>query len=106
MKEGSIVSAILWMCLLSLLLFWLPTLGPLIAGFVGGQKAGGVGRAILAVILPAALFGVLLLFLGSALTGLPLIGAVAAVGGFALALSHVGGLLLGAIIGGIAVHFK
>src|SRR3712207_9056820 len=48
---GSIGSATLWMAGLSVLLFWIPTLGPLIAGFVGGRKAGGVGPAIVAAII-------------------------------------------------------
>ena len=40
-NHGSIISAVLWMLLISVLLFWLPFIGPLIAGFVGGKKAGG-----------------------------------------------------------------
>lgn len=28
------------MFILSILLFWLPLIGPLVAGFVGGRKAG------------------------------------------------------------------
>jgi hypothetical protein len=100
-KKGSITGAILWMIIISILLFWLPVLGPLIAGIVGGKKAGGVGSALAAVILPAVIFGVLLFVLVSTISGLPLIGAVAGAGGVVLALSHVGPLLIGAIIGGI-----
>ena len=48
-----------WMGGLSLLLFWLPVGGPLIAGLVGGVKAGTVGRAVTAVFLPAVLTGLL-----------------------------------------------
>ena len=47
-SEGSILSAIVWMFIISILLFWLPVVGPLVAGFVGGMKAGGVGSAVLA----------------------------------------------------------
>lgn len=100
-KEGSIVSGIFWMFLISLLLCWMPVLGPLIAGIVGGKKSGGVGNAILAVFLPAIIFGVLLTFLASSLTGAPIVGAIAGAGGFVFAVSQVGPLLLGAIIGGI-----
>ena len=100
-KKGSITAAIIWMIIISILLFWLPVLGPLIAGIVGGKKAGGVGAAIAAVILPAIVFGVLLFALVSTISGIPLIGAVAGAGGVVLALSHVGPLLVGAIIGGI-----
>lgn len=98
-RQGSVVSAMLWMFVLSILLFWLPFLGPFIAGFVGGRKAGTVGDAILAVILPAVIFGALLFFLGTVMTGIPLLGALAGMGGVVLALVHVGPLLLGAILG-------
>ena len=100
-RPGSIGSAIIWMFVLSILLFWLPVIGPLIAGFVGGRKAGGLGNAIIAVILPAVLFGVILFFLGSLLTGIPLFGIMAGTGGAILVLAHVGPLLLGAILGAL-----
>jgi len=35
------------------------------------------------------------------ITGMPLVGVVAAAGGFALALAHVGPLLIGAFVGGL-----
>jgi hypothetical protein len=100
-RPGSVISATLWMFVLSVLLFWLPILGPLIAGFVGGRKAGGVGNAILAVILPALVFGVVLFLLASILTGLPIFGFIAGAGGAVLALAHIGPLLVGAIVGAI-----
>jgi hypothetical protein len=100
-KKGSIVAGILWMFLISLLLFWLPVIGPLVAGIVGGKKAGSVGSAILAVFLPGIIFGVVLFVFASSLTGIPLLGAIAGVGGFALSLVHIGPLLIGAIIGGV-----
>ena len=100
-KNGSILSAIIWMFVISLLLFWLPFAGPLIAGIVGGRKAGGLGSALIAVFLPGIVFGVALFILASSLTGIPLIGIVAGAGGFILAISHIGPLLLGAIIGAI-----
>ncbi len=99
-KQGSVVSGIFWMFLISLLLFWLPLLGPFLAGLVGGKKSGGVGAAVAAVFLPGIVFGIALFALASALSGMPLLGAVAGMGGFALSLVHIGPLLLGAIIGG------
>ncbi|HKX16423.1 MAG TPA: hypothetical protein VJT33_00225 [bacterium] len=90
-----------WMFIISFLLFWLPVIGPLIAGIVGGKKAGGVGPAILAVLLPIVVLGVALTLFGSALTGIPLLGAVLGLGAFVILLTHVGPLLLGAIIGGL-----
>jgi hypothetical protein len=90
-----------WMFLISILLFWLPVLGPLIAGIVGGRKAGGVGNAILAVILPALFLGAALLLSGAAITGIPVLGALVGIGVTALVLLHAGPILLGAIIGGL-----
>ena len=100
-RKGSISGAMLWMTVISLLLFWLPVLGPFIAGLVGGRAAGGVGPAIIATFLPAVIFGVLLFVLATALTGIPLLGALAAFGGVVLAVAHIGPLLVGAILGGI-----
>lgn len=100
-KKGSVLVGLLWMILLSVLLCWLAFVGPLLAGLVGGKKAGGVGKALLAALLPAILFGAVLFALATTMTGLPVIGAVAAGGGFVLAVSQVGPLLLGAIIGGL-----
>lgn len=99
--QGSIASAIIWMFVLSIVLFWLPILGPLIAGFVGGRKAGSLSNALLAVILPAAVGGVILFFLATLVTAAPLLGLIAGAGGAVLALAHVGPLLLGAIVGAI-----
>ena len=88
------------MFVISLLLFWLPFFGPLIAGFVGGKKAGGVGSAIGAVFLPALILGVFLFVLGT-VSGLPVVGAVTGATAFlVVALGAVGPLLVGAIIGG------
>jgi hypothetical protein len=91
----------IWMFVLSILLFWLPVVGPLIAGFVGGRKAGSVGNAILAVFLPGVVFALALFFLASLLTGIPLFGFLAGAGGFVLASAHVGPLLFGAIFGAL-----
>ena len=99
-REPSALRGMLWMILISILLFWLPFFGPLIAGFVGGKKAGTVGSAILAVFLPAILIGVFLFFFGTVLSGIPGIGLIAGMGGFVLALAGIGPLLIGAIIGG------
>ena len=100
-NKGSIISGIFWMFLISILLFWLPGIGPFIAGVVGGKKAGGILNAIIAVFLPAIVLGVFLFLFTSMLTGAPVIGFVAGAGSFVLVISNVGPLLLGAIIGGI-----
>lgn len=98
--KGSLWAAIAWMGGLSLLLFWLPLIGPFIAGFVGGKKAGSVGNAALAVFLPGLLLAVLSFILGTMLSGLPLIGILAGFGGLVLAFSSIGPLLVGALLGG------
>lgn len=98
---GSIGAGIAWMLLLLLLLFWLPLLGPFIAGVVGGKKSGGIGNAIVAVFLPCVAFAVLLFGLATTLSGLPLIGAIAGGGGLLLSILHIGPLLVGAIFGGL-----
>jgi hypothetical protein len=99
-SNGSIFSAIILMFVISLILFWLPLLGPFIAGFVGGRKAGSFGSAITAVFLPSIIFAILLFSAASSISGLPLIGMIAGGGGFILAVTGISPLFLGAIIGG------
>lgn len=99
-RRGSVLAGAAWMLVLSLLLFWLPLLGPLLAGYVGGKRAGGVGRAIEAVFLPGVLIG-FLVFLLFTIPGFPLVGLAA--GGLTflvVAAGLIGPLLVGAIIGG------
>ncbi len=100
-KKGSILLAMIWMAVLSLLLLWLPALGPLIAGIVGGKVAGGVLRGFTAVLLPSLILAVALFLLATTLTGIPLIGMVAGAGTLVLLVVQVGPLLLGALIGGL-----
>jgi hypothetical protein len=104
-ERGDVISGAIWMLFISLLLFWLPVFGPLIAGFVGGRKAGGLGSAILAVFLPALLLGVFLFSFATVLTGFALLGIVAGTGSFFLIAGGVGPLLVGAIIGGVLGPF-
>jgi len=101
MEKGSLTMAIIWMAVISLLLFWLPLLGPLIAGLVGGKTAGSPGRGLLAAVLPAAVLSVMLLGVGTALTGLPVIGAIASASLFLLIIVQGFPLVIGALIGGL-----
>jgi hypothetical protein len=98
-KRGSILSGAFWMLLLSALLFWLPALGPLIAGYVGGKKAGGVIKGLIAGILPALALGAFFLTVGASVN-LPVIGAVLGGTATVLILVHSAVLLVGALIGG------
>jgi hypothetical protein len=100
MGKGSILAAALWMIGLSIVLFWLPVLGPLIAGVVGGRVAGGVGRAVLAALLPVLILAVLV-FVVAAIFALPVVGAVAGVGLVLVVIINSVPLLIGAVIGGI-----
>lgn len=93
----------LWMTLLSLILCWLPVIGTLIAGLVGGNKAGGVMAAITAVFLPALLIGALMFGFTTFFTGVPGMGFLAGFGVAALATMNIGPLLLGAIIGAVLI---
>lgn len=48
--------ALAWVLGLSIVLGWLPVIGPLIAGFVGGRAARRVGVALGAALIPAVLW--------------------------------------------------
>lgn len=78
-RRGSVFSAAGWMVGLSILLFWLPIVGPFIAGFVGGRRAVTVGRALIAAFAPAVLLAVVVVAILAAFE-LPIIGAVAGIG--------------------------
>ncbi len=94
-KQGSVGSALFYMLLLSLLLIWLPGIGPFVAGFVGGRKAGTFGNALLAFLVPAALF-TLAIFL---LPGFPLFSVVLAMAALPMFFIYNGMLFLGLLVG-------
>lgn len=100
-KNGSIVMGMIWMFVISLLLFWLPAIGPLIAGIVGGKVSGGVGAGLLAALLPGLLLAIALFFAGTVLTTLPVIGTFIAGLGLLIYLLYVPVLMIGALIGGL-----
>lgn len=96
--------AMIWMAVISLVLFWLPLAGPLLAGFVGGRAAGGAERGLLAAMLPTLLLCLMLMAAGTALTGVPAIGAIASVSVFLVLVLQSLPLLVGAFIGGFTVR--
>jgi hypothetical protein len=51
-RPYSIMSASKYILLISLMLYWLPIIGQMIAGFVGGRRAGSPLKAIIAALLP------------------------------------------------------
>lgn len=91
----------IWMFIISLLLFWLPGIGSLIAGIVGGKRAGGIMAGIMAAMLPGIVVGAALFFAGTMLTTLPVIGAILAGSGLLLYVFYIPPLLIGALIGGL-----
>jgi hypothetical protein len=103
MAKGSVVSGMLWMIFLSVLLFWLPILGPLLAGIVGGKKSGGVLRALTACILPIVILSTVV-WISFTVVGLPFHGLLiaGALGGSLVVylLFHNFALVCGAIVGG------
>lgn len=105
-RRGSIPNAIAWMIGLSALLFWMPIVGGLIAGFVGGQKAGSPGRGAVAAVLPGLLFTVFVMLFGTLLGSIPIIGHVfallAGMGTIVLSTVNLIPLVLGAVVGGYA----
>lgn len=104
---GSLTAAINWMGGLTLLLFWLPVAGPLIAGFVGGVKAGTIGRAMAAVFVPAIGLAIMVMAAVAYLADWVWFwGVIAGIGTAALMLLNIGPLLLGALLGGIAARLR
>lgn len=98
-SSGSTVSGGLWMLILAIFLSWLPILGPLIAGFVGGRMIGEEKRALAVALVPAVLLaGVLWLILAA--FELPVLGAVAGFGALVVVAVQDLPLLLGAWFGG------
>ena len=103
-RRGSIPKAMAWMVGLSVALFWIPFIGSLIAGFVGGRKAGGLGEGVIAALLPGVILLLTSILLGSVLGWIPVIGQLVGwllgMGAWVLGFVNVVPLLLGAAIGG------
>jgi hypothetical protein len=98
-RRSSIVIGSIWMVFLSLALFFVPLLNGLIAGAVGGYKVGGVGRALVAAILPAVVVGTGL-WIAFAFFEAPVWGFLAgAAVGIIILLADLG-LFIGAVVGG------
>jgi hypothetical protein len=97
------MQGVAWTTGLSIALFWLPVIGPAIAGFVGGRYHGSPGAAVGFALLPALLLAVLILLVLGAFD-LPVIGAIAGVGVFvAVAVQNIP-LVVGAYAGGTAAQ--
>ena len=75
MERGSVMKAALYMGVISLVLIWLPIVGPVIAGIAGGKAARTVGKALVASVIPSIVLGVGLFAILNAFD-LPLVGAL------------------------------
>ncbi|MDD1771047.1 MAG: hypothetical protein LUO79_08175 [Methanomassiliicoccales archaeon] len=60
-KAYSFWGAVKYTTVLTILLWWLPIFGQMIAGYVGGRRAGSPWRAVLAALIPVAFIFVILL---------------------------------------------
>lgn len=99
-EHKKILGPSIWMIIISLLLFWLPGVGPLIAGYVGGKMAGDVSHAFKAALLPMVLVGVVVFF-AITLIGLPIVGAIAGAAVIIyIAIIEIA-LIAGAVVGGL-----
>lgn len=87
------------MAVTGVLLSWLPVIGPLLAGFLGGREAGTPPRALGAAVIPAVLVGIVVWLVLWAFD-LPVLGVVAGIGVVVVLLVQLAPLLLGAWIGG------
>jgi len=60
-KAYSFWGAVKYTTILTILLWWLPIFGQMIAGYVGGRRAGSPLRAVLAALIPVAFIFIILL---------------------------------------------
>lgn len=97
--NDSVVAASLWIVGLSILLGWIPVIGPAIAGYVGGRKAGSPGRGVVAGIIPAILLGIIVGVI-LAMFELPIIGTVTGIATVIWVAIEAIPLLIAAAIGG------
>lgn len=91
------------MLVLAVLLSWIPVVGPLVAGVVGGRMIGGAKRALAVALIPAVALAVLIVAI-LALFDLPVLGAVAGFAAFVVVAVQEVPLLVGAYAGGALVQ--
>lgn len=99
--NDSVAIASVWIVGLSILLGWIPVIGPAIAGYVGGRKAGSPSRGLIAGIIPAVVLGVIVGIV-LALFELPIIGTVTGVAVAVWIAIEAVPLLIAAAVGGWA----
>jgi uncharacterized membrane protein len=97
-QSSSVLIGAFWMLGLTVVLFWLPVLGPLIAGYVGGRRSGSVAGAGIASIIPAVLATGLFMLFGAGL-GFPLLDSLSEAGILIILLLEPIPLIGAAIVG-------
>lgn len=97
--RGATVQGGVWMLILAVLLSWLPILGPLVAGFVGGRMIADEKRALGVALIPAVVLAVVLWAILAAFD-LPVLGAIAGFGALVVIAVQELPLLAGAWFGG------
>ncbi len=98
-QRGSILAGFLWMLVVSILLFWLPILGPFIAGVVGGRVAGSASNGFVAAILPTLIVAFLVVIVSTFFL-LPGVGLLAGSSLVVASILHGLPLIVGALLGG------
>lgn len=98
MREKSPIAAGLWMVVLSLLLAWIPLIGPAVAGFVGGLFSPNPTVAVLIGLIPASLAALVIFLVGGVLDIALLAGFLAAGAFIVIAVQSIP-LLIGAWLG-------
>lgn len=98
MKQENLVTAALWMIVVTLSLFFLPVLSGVFGGMAGGYLAGSWRRGLIAGIVPAVVIAIGMWSLLRALDH-PVIG-VSGSPTFAIVASALVGLFIGAAMGG------
>ena len=100
-KKDYFMDGMFWMFTVSIFVFWIPILGGLIAGLVGGWFAGRIKDALFASVFPAIIFGVALAVLALALPGKWVPGMDSPTPPWVSVLTYVLFLMVGAILGGL-----
>ncbi len=76
-KGHNMLSGLWYVFILSCLLWWLPLFGQMIAGYIGGRKAGSPIRGVLVTVIPALI--ILLLIIGMDVGLFPFLGVIAGI---------------------------
>lgn len=77
LEEHPLIVGMWYVFILSCLLWWLPLFGPMIAGYIGGRRAGSPAKGVMVAIIPVVV--IFLLLFGMDMGFLPFLSGLAAV---------------------------